>query len=59
MSATSRIAVSAFTPPPMLRPCWVIFVPGFSGAKLLRIETGMPAGITGRNVLGCNTRAPK
>ena len=35
------------------------FVPGFSGAKLLRIHTGTPAAVTGRSVLGCSTLAPK
>ena len=42
MSVTSLIAVRAFTPPPLLRPLGVIFVPFFSGEKLLRIQTGMP-----------------
>src|SRR5260370_1016672 len=34
ISVTSRIAVSAFTPPPILRPSGVIFVPGRCGAKI-------------------------
>ncbi len=59
ISATSRIAVNAFTPPPMLRPCREIFVPVCIGVKLLRIQTGIPAGITARNVFGCSTFAPK
>ena len=46
ISETSLIAVSAFAPPPLLRPCGVIFVPAFSGAKLLRIQTGISCGIT-------------
>ena len=58
MSVTPRIAVSALTPPLEL-PRAVIFVPGFSGAKLLRIHTGTPAAVTGRSVLGCSTLAPK
>ena len=33
MSATSRIAVSALTPPPLLRPCGVIFVPDALGRE--------------------------
>ena len=40
-------------------PRAVIWVPGFSGAKLLRIHTGTPAAVTGRRVLGCSTFAPK
>jgi len=35
--------LALFTPPPMLRPSGVIFVPGRSGAKLLRIHTGIAA----------------
>src|SRR6202041_1408455 len=52
MRDASLIAVSAFAPPPLLRPCGVIFVPGFSGAKLLRIQTGISRGITARRVFG-------
>ena len=59
INVTSRIAVNAFTPPPMLRPSGVIFVPGFSGVKLLRIHTGIAACTTGFNVFGCSTFAPK
>jgi len=59
ISVTSRMAVSAFTPPPMLRPSGVIFVPGRSGAKLLRIHTGIAACTTGFSVFGCRTFAPK
>jgi len=56
---TSLMAVRAFTPPPDESPFAVIFVPGFSGLKLLRIQTGTPAAVTGRSVFGCRTLAPK
>jgi len=59
MSVTSRMAVSALTPPPMLRPSGVIFVPSRSGEKLLRIHTGIAACTTGFSVFGCSTFAPK
>ena len=59
INVTSRMAVSAFTPPPMLRPSGVIFVPGRSHAKLFRIHTGMAACTTGFSVFGCSTLAPK
>ena len=59
ISVTLRMAVRALTPPPLELPRAVIFVPGFSGEKLLRIHTGTPAAVTGRSVLGCSTLAPK
>ena len=34
-------------------------VPSFSGARELRMRTGMPWRMAGRMVLGCSTRAPK
>ena len=40
-------------------PCGVIFVPVRSGAKLLRIQTGIPACETACSVFGCSTFAPK
>src|SRR5277367_1447796 len=59
MSETSRMAVSALTPALEAWPCGVIFVPGCSGSKVLRIQTGMPDSVTARSVLGCSTLAPK
>src|SRR5207245_8549838 len=55
----SLIAVSAFTPPSFGGTLGVILVPRRSGANVLRIQTGMPHGITARRVFGCKTLAPK
>ena len=59
MSETSLMAVIALTPRAVGWPVAVIFVPGSSGAKLLRIQTGMPLSATGLSVFGCSTFAPK
>src|SRR5882672_5235383 len=59
ISATSRVAVTAFTHCAEGRAVCVILVPGLCGSKLLRIHTGMPLSITGRSVIGWSTFAPK
>ena len=57
--ATSRVAVTAFTPCGAGRTVCVILVPACCGWKLLRIHTGIALSITGRSVIGCSTFAPK
>src|SRR6267142_5279524 len=59
ISATSRVAVTAFTHCAEGRAVCVILVPGLCGSKLLRIHTGMPLSITGCSVIGWSTFAPK
>src|SRR5580658_362966 len=56
--ATSLVAVSAFIPSPLDEPVAVIFVPGRSGANVLRIVSGMPRCIKARKVFGCRTSRP-
>ena len=58
--ATSLIAVSAVTLPATFSgPEDVILVPGRSGAKVLRIQSGMPHFMIALRVFGCSTFAPK
>ena len=57
--ATSLMEVSAFTPSRHGGPDRVIFVPGCSGANVLRIQTGIPRCVTARRVFRCRTLAPK
>src|SRR5579871_5154109 len=52
INAASVTAVSAVTPLLPLEPAGVILVPGFSGAKVLRIQRGIPLCASGRKVLG-------
>src|SRR5271154_4681576 len=51
-------ASSLYLRPPLHRPVAVIFVPGRSGAKELRIKRGMPRCMMGRSVFGCKTLTP-
>ena len=51
MEVTARAPVAA-------ELAGTILVPGFSGAKLFLLHTGMPFSISGASVLACSTLAP-
>ena len=56
-SATSAIDVTARAPcVPWMRG--TILVPGFSGAKLFLLQTGILRSTSGASVRGCSTLAP-
>ena len=55
--ATLVIDATARTPPSAL-VTGTIFVPGFSGAKLFLLHTGIFFSASGASVRGCSTLAP-
>src|SRR5580704_16140244 len=59
IKAESPMTVAALTPAAVEETSGVILVPGRSGAKVLRIERGIPHCIKACRVFGCRTLAPR